>query len=91
MVQLNKRMRQDDVKTEQPTLEASSGERRLSFLFDSLRDVEDQLDGALLVIRGKPETLIPKAARSVDAAAVHISSDHTPYGVRRDDRVRIRC
>ncbi len=32
-----------------PTLEASSGGHRLSFLYDSLRDIEDQLDGKLLV------------------------------------------
>ncbi|MCZ4553523.1 cryptochrome/photolyase family protein [Gordonia rubripertincta] len=71
-----------------PTLEASSGDRRLSFLYDSLRDVEDQLDGSLLVVRGEAEKVIPKIAKSVDAEAVHISADYSPYGTRRDDKVK---
>ena len=71
-----------------PTLEASSGDRRLSFLYDSLRDIDEQLDGSLLLVRGDPEELIPTIARSVDAQAVHISADYSPYGIRRDEKVR---
>ncbi len=70
-----------------PTLIASSGERRLKFLYDSLRDLDEQLDGRLLVVRGKPENRIPLIAKAVGANSVHISADHTPYGVARDERV----
>ena len=65
----------------------SAGERRVQFLGDSLRDLSEQLDGRLLVVRGKPENRIPELAKAVDATSVHISSDHTPYGVARDKRV----
>ncbi|WP_020104774.1 deoxyribodipyrimidine photo-lyase [Nocardia sp. 348MFTsu5.1] len=71
-----------------PTLEASSGDRRLSFLYDSLRDIRDQLDGSLLVVRGNAERVIPEIARTIEADAVHMSADFAPYGVRRDNRVR---
>ncbi|WP_081968285.1 cryptochrome/photolyase family protein [Mycobacterium kyorinense] len=71
-----------------PRLESSSGQRRLQFLGDSLRQLRDDLDGRLLVIRGLPEERIPLIAKEVDASAVHVSEDFAPYGRRRDERVR---
>ncbi|MDL9938017.1 deoxyribodipyrimidine photo-lyase [Gordonia sp. ABSL1-1] len=71
-----------------PRLEASSGARRLAFLYDSLRDVDAALGGRLVVLRGRPEVEIVRLARSVDAGTVHVSADYTPFGRRRDDRVR---
>ena len=38
-----------------PRLVASSGQRRLQFLGDSLRHLRDELDGRLLVTAGRPE------------------------------------
>ncbi len=70
-----------------PRLVASSGPRRLQFLGDSLRDLQDQLDGRLLVVRGAAETRIPLIAKRIGADAVHISADFSPYGRRRDERV----
>ena len=70
-----------------PRLEKSSGERRLSFLYDSLRAVDDKLGGRLLVVRGRPEREIPRLANTVDASTVHISADFTPFGRRRDAAV----
>jgi len=70
-----------------PRLEASSGPRRLQFLGDSLRQLRDDLDGRLLVIRGKPERQIPRIAKEIGASAVHISQDFAPFGQRRDEKV----
>jgi deoxyribodipyrimidine photo-lyase len=70
-----------------PRLEASSGRRRLQFLCDSLRSLRDDLGGRLFVTRGRPEKRIPAIAKAIDASAVHISEDFTPFGRRRDDRV----
>ncbi|WP_431309259.1 cryptochrome/photolyase family protein [Gordonia prachuapensis] len=70
-----------------PRLEKSSGPRRLSFLFDSLRDLDDQLSGRLLVVRGRPDEEIPRLADAVDATSVHISGDFSPFGRRRDAAV----
>ncbi|MFI8771249.1 cryptochrome/photolyase family protein [Gordonia sp. NPDC062954] len=70
-----------------PRLEKSSGPRRLSFLFDSLRDLDEQLSGRLLVVRGRPDEEIPRLARAVDAMSVHVSEDYSPFGRRRDGAV----
>lgn len=71
-----------------PRLESSSGRRRLQFLSNALRQLRDDLDGRLLVTRGRPEEQIPRIAKEIDAASVHISEDFTPFGSRRDERVR---
>lgn len=71
-----------------PRLEGSSGQRRLQFLGDSLRRLRDDLDGRLLVTRGRPETRIPRIAKEIGASSVHIAEDFAPFGTRRDERVR---
>ena len=47
-----------------PRLKASSGPRRLQYLYDALRDLRDSLDGRLLVTRGRPEKRIPVLAKA---------------------------
>ena len=71
-----------------PRLEASSGRRRLQYLYDALRDVHDRLDGRLLVTRGRAEQRIPKLVKEIGATSVHVSADYTPFGMRRDTAVR---
>lgn len=71
-----------------PRLEASSGPRRLQFLGDSLRRLNEDLGGRLLVTRGRPEERIPQLAKEIDASGVHISEDFAPFGQRRDEKVR---
>lgn len=71
-----------------PRLTASSGPRRLQYLYDALRDLRGGLDGRLLVTRGDPKSRIPALAKAIGATSVHVSEDHTPFGRRRDDDVR---
>lgn len=71
-----------------PRLHRSAGPRRLRYLHEALRDLRDQLDGRLLVTRGRPQQRIPAVAARVGASAVHVSDDFTPFGRRRDDAVR---
>ncbi|WP_006242058.1 cryptochrome/photolyase family protein [Mycolicibacterium tusciae] len=71
-----------------PRLEASSGRRRLQYLYDALRDVDDNLCGRLHVSHGHPEKRIPALAKAIGASAVHVSADYSPFGRRRDDAVR---
>ena len=61
-----------------PRLKASSGRRRLQYLYDALRDLRDGLDGRLQVTRGRPEQRIPALAKAIGAASVHVSADYTP-------------
>ena len=71
-----------------PRLKASSGTRRLQYLYDALRELRDALDGRLMVTRGQPEKRIPVLAKAIDATSVHVSADYSPFGRRRDDAVR---
>jgi len=70
-----------------PRLEDLSGPRRLQFLGDSLREVHDVLAGRLLITRGRPQVVIPQICSAVEATAVHVSADFSPFGVRRDAAV----
>ena len=70
-----------------PRLEQSSGPRRMQFLGDSLRELRDGLGGRLLVTRGDPHHVLPQICSAIDATAVHISADFSPFGMRRDHAV----
>ena len=68
-------------------LRGTSGAPRLAFLYRCLRELEERTDGRLRVLTGRPEDVVPRVAREVEATGVHISSDHAPYGRARDERV----
>ena len=70
-----------------PRLVASSGPRRLQFVYDSLRELRDALDGKLLVTHGRPDTRIPAMAKAIEATSVHVSAEFTPFGKARDEAV----
>ncbi|MBP2474973.1 deoxyribodipyrimidine photo-lyase [Crossiella equi] len=62
---------------------APSGEVRRTFLYRSLRSLNEQLDGRLLVLRGDPAEQLSR----LDVSKVHITADTAPYGRARDERV----
>ena len=64
-----------------------SGAPRRAFLAGSLAALSESMDGRLLVVRGKPTSVIPRLAAAIEASAVHASADYGPYGRRRDERV----
>jgi deoxyribodipyrimidine photo-lyase len=68
-------------------LRRPSGAPRLAFLYRSLRALDDALGGRLVVLRGKPENVLPRVAREVGAGSVHVAADFGPYGRERDERV----
>jgi deoxyribodipyrimidine photo-lyase len=70
-----------------PRLEASAGARRLQFLGDSLRALNEALGDRLLITRGRPEVQIPQICAAIGARRVHISADFSPFGIRRDEAV----
>ncbi len=64
---------------------------RTQFLLESLVDLDCSLrarGGGLVVRRGAPEREVVAAAREVGADEVHVSADASPFGRRRDQRVR---
>jgi deoxyribodipyrimidine photo-lyase len=68
-------------------LRKPSGAPRLAFLYRSLRELDDALGDRLVVLRGKPENVVPRVAREVEASSVHVAADFGPYGRERDARV----
>ena len=62
-------------------------ERRAERYLASLRALDEELDGSLTVLRGRPEKALPRLAAELGADTVHISRETTPYGRRRDERV----
>jgi len=68
-------------------LRRPSGAPRLAFLYRCLRELDGALDGRLVVLHGVPQEVLPRMAREVGAASVHIAADHGPYGRERDARV----
>ena len=65
----------------------ASGSPRRHFLAGCLDELATSIDGRLLVVHGKPETVIPRLAAEVGADSVHVSADYGPYGRARDERV----
>ena len=71
-----------------PRLWDPAGPSRRAWLTASLRALHEQYDGALVIRHGSPVDVLPQLAREVGAGTVHISAESTPFGRRRDDRVR---
>jgi deoxyribodipyrimidine photo-lyase len=70
-----------------PALIKPSGAVRLAVLYRTLRALDDQLGGKLVIRRGKPETELPKICKEISADAVYCATDFGPYGSERDDAV----
>jgi deoxyribodipyrimidine photo-lyase len=64
-----------------------AGAPRLAFLYRCLRELDEQLNGRLLVVSGDPAELVPAIAEEIGASAVHVSADAGPYGRERDQNV----
>ncbi|HVH20208.1 MAG TPA: deoxyribodipyrimidine photo-lyase, partial [Myxococcota bacterium] len=65
-------------------------EYRSTFLFDCLKDLRTALQkrgGNLVVLRGTPETALPKLASEHGATAAYFASDVSPFAMARDKRV----
>ncbi len=66
---------------------APAGAPRHWFLYGCLRDLDESLDGRLLVVEGDPVEVVPRVARKIGADSVHIAADFGPYGQARDRAV----
>jgi deoxyribodipyrimidine photo-lyase len=74
-----------------PVLLRSAGHARKAWLLAALHalDLELRYGGGpgLSVVRGKPVQVVPRVAKAIGAAGIHISADFAPYGRGRDDAV----
>jgi deoxyribodipyrimidine photo-lyase len=53
----------------------------------SVAALREATDGALVVRRGAPVTVVAEVAAEVSASTVQVSGENTPYGRRRDQQV----
>jgi deoxyribodipyrimidine photo-lyase len=60
---------------------------RTQFLLECLADLDERLDGLLVIRRGAPERELPQLAREADATELHFSADSGPFARRRIERV----
>ena len=74
-----------------PVLLRSAGLGRRAWLLAALQSLDADLRAAggpgLSVVEGRPVDVVPRVARAVGAASVHVSADFAPYGRRRDAQV----
>jgi deoxyribodipyrimidine photo-lyase len=68
-------------------LRKPAGPNRLAFLYRAVRSYDERTGGALRVLTGRPERVLPDLVARTGATSVHVSSDHGPYGRERDARV----
>lgn len=73
-----------------PALTSGAGAARLECLRRALRNLDAELGGKLLLVRGAPREQIPRLARHLGARRVHITGEPTPAGRRRDSDVNKR-
>ena len=64
-----------------------SGSKRLAYLGQSLRALDESLKGALHVIAGDPVDVLKELIARHEISEVHISAEYEPYGAARDARV----
>ena len=67
-----------------PTLIKEAGNKRLAYLANSLRALDESLNGRLHVVAGDQIEVL----KSYQADEIHISKEFEPYGAARDQRVR---
>lgn len=65
----------------------TAGSKRLAYLGQSLKLLDQSLAGSLHVISGDYLTVLPDLTKRYNASSVHISAEYEPYGAARDLRV----
>lgn len=71
-----------------PALWAGAAPVRQSRYAASVLALQARYDGALVVRWGDPALVVPEVAAEIGARAVHVTAEPSPYGRRRDARVR---
>ena len=69
-----------------PAFERAGAPRR-ALLHDCLDALDRAMDGALVIRRGDPSTVVVDLAEEFDATTVFVARDYSPYGRRRDESV----
>ena len=65
----------------------SAGTKRLAYLGQSLRSLDESLNNSLHVMVGEQSEVLKDLMKRYNASTVHISTEYEPYGAARDQRV----
>ena len=71
-----------------PALIGQAGTKRLAYLGQSLRALDESLNGGLHVMVGDVVDVLKDLQKRHNAEEVHISHEDEPYGAARDARVK---
>jgi deoxyribodipyrimidine photo-lyase len=77
-------LRLEDNPVLDPMFLTRSGAPRLAFLFRSLRDLNNQMSGSLVIRIGDPVDVVAQVAKEVGATEIFAAKDFAPYGQKRD-------
>jgi len=70
-----------------PKLVKQSGSKRLAYLGQSLRALDESLNNSLHVMVGDQVEVLQELKSRYGATEVHISAEYEPYGKARDERI----
>lgn len=70
-----------------PVLWKSAGHARRGWLAATLKATNSAYADRLVIRLGDPSVVVPKVARELGAARVHVTRETTPYGARRDGKI----
>ena len=70
-----------------PKLIKTGGSKRLAYLGQSLRALDESLNNSLQIIAGDQLTVLKDLQKKYDAEGVHISAEYEPYGAKRDKNI----
>ena len=70
-----------------PDLIKTSGSKRLAYLGQSLRALDESLNNSLQIIAGDQLTVLKDLQKKYDAENVHISAEYEPFGAKRDKNI----
>lgn len=70
-----------------PVLWKSAGPARRGWLAATLKATNSAYADRLVIRLGDPAVVVPKVAREIGAARVHVTRETTPYGARRDRKI----
>ncbi len=70
-----------------PKLIKTGGSKRLAYLGQSLRALDESLNNCLQIIAGDQLTVLKDLQKKYDAESVHISAEYEPYGAKRDKNI----
>jgi len=73
---------------------AYKSENSLQFMFDSLHDLNNQLDhknAKLYLFHGQPQDVLKNIIKELPIDALFVNRDYTPYSKDRDDAIQNLC